>query len=232
MASEASPGSERFQTVTTILIALVSTAIALVASQAAVVAGNSTEAQENGVIAKINLERVDGGHRIKVARNHRAFDEYRFHRALWSLTSGYIRQQMDAGRTTHETRLRQEAAGLLEESNLAYQFVESGYLQFDETTGDYTQFDEEAYLGDGRQRAAIYEDIDSADDFTEAVRLREQALAMNLSLIVLFVSVMFLTWAQITHSLLKWVWLAAGLLIALATGLAYLLVPLLSRLAS
>ena len=50
---------------------------------------------------------------------------------------------------------------------------------------------------------------------------------MALSLIALFISVMFLTWAQITHTVLKWVWLAVGLLIALGTGIGYLLAPLL-----
>ncbi len=44
-----------------------------------------------------------------------------------------------------------------------------------------------------------------------------------LSLIVLFVSVLFLTWAQITRSALRWVWLGAGVLVALGVGAGYLL---------
>ena len=86
MSADTSHSSERFQTAVTIIIALVSTAIALVASQAAVVIGNTTEALHNGVLAKINLERVDGGSRVKIARNEQAFDDYRFRSDLSSLT--------------------------------------------------------------------------------------------------------------------------------------------------
>jgi hypothetical protein len=46
---------------------------------------------------------------------------------------------------------------------------------------------------------------------------------MSASLIILFVSVTFLTWAQITRSMLKFVWLAIGVLIALAVGAGYVL---------
>jgi len=218
---EAKPESERFQTVTTVLIAIVSTAIALVASQAAVANGNTTEAQHNGVLAKINLERVDGRSRVEVARNQRAFDRFRFNRALWSLIQDYIARAEAGGQSPHGTRLRQEAAGVLEESDNAWQFLQTGYLITDEN-GDYVDFDVSTYLSDEQQTAAITQDIDSADNFADADRSREQALAMNLSLIVLFVSVLFLTWAQITRSALRWLWLAAGVLVALGVGVGYL----------
>ena len=220
-AEEAKPESERFPTVTTVLIAIVSTAIALVASQAAVANGNTTEAQHNGVLAKINLERVDGRSRVEVARNQRAFDRFRFNRALWSLTQDYIAQAEAAGQSPHGTRLRQEAAGVLEESDNAWQFLNSGYLITDEN-GDYVDFDVQTYLSDEQQTAAITQDIDSADNFEEADKSRNESLAMNLSLIVLFVSVLFLTWAQITRSALRWMWLAAGVLVALGVGAGYL----------
>src|SRR3972149_11677743 len=222
MNMESKPELERFQTMTTILIAVVSTAIALVASQTAVASGNTTEAQHNGVLAKINLERVDGRNRIEMARNQRAFDRFRFNRALWSLTQEYIATAEAAGQSPHGTRLRQEAAGVLEESDIAWQFLESGYLIADEN-GDYVDFDIETYLSDGRQNAAITQDVDSPAKFQYAEASRGQSLAMNLSLIVLFVSVLFLTWAQITRSALRWVWLGAGVLGALGVGAGYLL---------
>ena len=79
--------------------------------------GNATEAQHNGVIAKINLERVDGGTRAQIARSRRAFDDYRFNRELYFLTFDYIDQAEANGNTPLGTRLRLEAAGQLEESN-------------------------------------------------------------------------------------------------------------------
>jgi hypothetical protein len=223
MASDTSQTTERFQTMTTILIALLSTAIALVAAQAAVLSGNVTEANQNGVLAAINRQRTDGRSRILVARNQRALDDYRFNRALYALTNEYIGQEVEAGRTAHETRLRQDASAQLEESNLAYQFIDSGYLTYDTTVEDYTGFDEATYLTDEQQTASIYEDIDSTDNFVEADSLWTQSLTMSASLIILFVSVTFLTWAQITRSMLKFVWLAIGVLIALAVGAGYVL---------
>jgi hypothetical protein len=223
MASDTSQSTERFQTLTTVLIALLSTAVALVAAQAAVISGNVTEANQNGVLAAINRQRTDGRSLILVARNRRALDDYRFNRSLYSLTNEYVQTEFDAGRSAHETRLRQEASAQLEESNLAYQHLDSGYLVYDDALQDYTGFDDTTYLTDEQQTASIYEDIDSTDNFTEADTLWTQAMAMGASLIVLFFAVMFLTWAQITRSMLKWVWLAAGVLIALAVGVAYLI---------
>jgi hypothetical protein len=220
--STSSGRSERFQTAVTILIALVSTIIALVASRAAVSSGNATEAQHNGVLAKINLERVDGGTRVQIARNRRAFNAYRFNRNLYSLTFDYVGQAEANGSSPHGTRLRLEAAGQLEESNLAYQFIDSGYLLSDEA-GEYVDFNETEYVNDQRQTAAIYQDIDYDDDFALAQSERTASLALNLSLLVWFLALMFLTWAQIARSALRWVWLAAGVLLALGLVVAYAL---------
>jgi len=217
-----SDSSERFQTTTTILIALVSTAIALVASQVAVTMGQATEAEHNGVLAKINLERVDGGSRIRLTNYLRAFDAYRFSHLLQTITSGYISQAMSAGETSYETRLRQEAAAQREDSTIALDFVQLDYVTAN-AQGEYTKFRSDEFLTDQRSGAEIYQDLDSRDNFAEADRARTQSLVMSASMIVLFVSVMFLTWAQITRSPLRWVWLGAGLLLALGTGAAYLL---------
>jgi hypothetical protein len=222
MSSTSSAADERFQTGTTILIAIVSTAIALVASQAAVTMGQVTEAEHNGVLAKINLERVDGSSRIRLTNYLRAFDEYRFSRVLQKLTAGYIPQAVAAGEKEYETRLRQEAAARREESDIALDFVHLGYVDSN-SQGEYTHFRNNEFLDDERAGAEIYQDLDPQDNFAEANTFRTQALLMSASLIVLFVSIMFLTWAQITHSPLRWVWLGAGLLLAVGTGLAYLL---------
>ena len=224
MADSSSQTGERVQTVVTVLIALVSTAIALVASQAAVAIGNTTEAQHNGVLAKINLERVDGGNRVVLEQYLRNFDQYRFNRRLWSLTFDYIGQAYDAGNLEYEKRLRQEAAALLEESSIALNLIDGYYLIPGSNSDEpYSGFDGEQFLSAGRQRAAIYQDLDSADNFAAADQTRTQALAMNASLIVLFIGVMFLTWAQISRSALRWVWLAAGLLVLLGTGAGYVI---------
>ena len=222
MTTTSSAAYERFQTGTTILIAIVSTAIALVASQAAVTMGQVTEAQHNGVLAKINLERVDGSSRIRLTNYLRAFDEYRFSRVLQKLTSGYIPQAVTAGEKDYETRLRQEAAARREESDIALDFVHLGYVDTN-SQGEYNNFRNEEFLDDEREGAEIYQDLDPQDNFTEADEFRNQALLMSASMIVLFISVMFLTWAQITRSVLRWVWLGAGLLLAVGTGAAYLL---------
>lgn len=222
MSTTSSAALERFQTATTILIAIVSTAIALVASQAAVTMGQVTEAEHNGVLAKINLERVDGSSRIRLTNYLRAFDEYRFSRALQKLTSGYISQAMSASEKEYETRLRQEAAARREESDIALDFVHLGYVDSNDQ-GEYTNFRNEEFLNDEREGAEIYQDLDPTDNFADADRFRTQALLMSASMIVLFVSVMFLTWAQITRSMLRWIWLGAGLLLAVGIGAAYLL---------
>src|SRR5689334_5749388 len=106
--SEASPPkkSERFSTVTTVLIALVSTIIALVASQSALASGNATEAQHNGVLAKINLERVKGAINSQIASNRRAFADYHYYRALNFLTFDYIEKAEKNGNSPHGNRLR------------------------------------------------------------------------------------------------------------------------------
>lgn len=224
MASEtASPNSERFQTFVTILIALLSTAVALVASQAAVLIGNTTEAQHNGVLAKINQERVDGGSRVQLARNQQAYYDYQYKYSLSTLTRDYAVEAENAGQAAYGTRLRQEAASLLEESDLAYYSMETYYLTED-ADGNLTGLDSALYIADGRNSAEIGQHLDLRydDNFAEADALRQEALGLSVSIIVLFVSVMFLTWAQITRSLLRWVWLGAGVLVALGVGGVYL----------
>jgi hypothetical protein len=224
--SEASPPpaakkSERFSTVTTVLIALVSTVIALVASQSALASGNATEAQHNGVLAKINLERVNGLTHTLIARNRRAFSDYRFSRSLYYLTFDYINQAEPNGSSPLGTRLRLEATGQLEESNNAYTYIDDAYLIADEA-GEYYDFDEPTYVNDRLQNAAIYEDVNFSDNFTEANDYRTEGLYLGASLFVWFLALMFLTWAEITKSALRWVWLAAGVIIALGIVAAYL----------
>ncbi|MCC6188647.1 MAG: hypothetical protein IT318_06405 [Anaerolineales bacterium] len=221
--------SERFSTVVTVLIAVVSTVIALVASQAAVASGDATEAQHNGVLAKINLERVDGGSWTQIARNRRAFNDYRVNRDLYSLTFDYITQAEAEGSSPLGTRLRLEAAGQLEESNGAYRFIDSGYLIADEA-GEYVGLDEPNFINDKRQTAAIYQDIDYDDNFADANRFRTEGLYLGATLFVWFLSLMFLTWAEITKSALRWVWLAAGVLIALGLVAAYVVSGMISAL--
>jgi hypothetical protein len=206
--------SSRFETLVTILIALVSTVIALVASQAAVTSGNAAEAQHNGVLAKINLERVDGGSWVEIARNRRAYSAYHFARSLYDLTFEFIGRAEAEGHETHGTQLRLEAAGHLEESNLAWGFIDSGYLEPDET-GQF-RIDEELFLNDRRQSAATYQDTNYADDFAEGESLRVEGLTLSGSLLLWFISLMFLTWGQISRSALRWVWVTAGALVALA----------------
>ena len=206
--------ADRLSTVITVLIALVSTIIALVASQSAVAAGNATEAQHNGVIAKINLERVDGGSWAQVARNRRAFSDYRFNRDLYFVTSDYVTEAEASGNIPLGTALRLEATGHLDESYNAYQYLDSEYLIADEN-GEFVGFDEATYLNSVRQVASGFEDIDFEDDFAAAARWRTEALTLGASLFVWFLSLAFLTWAEITKTALRWVWLVAGLLVAL-----------------
>lgn len=217
--------AERLSTLTTVLIALVSTIIALVAAQAATASGNATEAQHNGVIAKINLERTDGGSWAQISRSRRAFDAYRFNRRLYSLTFDYVTQAETDGSSPEGTRLRLEAAGQLEESNLAYEFTDSAYLLQDEA-GDYVDFDIDSYLSDQRQNAGIYQDLDYTDNFADADRLRRDSLGLNISVMFWFVVLLFFTWAEITRSWLRWVWLGAGVLVALGILAAYLITGL------
>ncbi len=221
-AEPAKDKADRLSTVITVLIALVSTVIALVASQSAVAAGNATEAQHNGVLAKINLERVDGGSWAQVARNQRAFSDYRFNRDLYFLTFDYINEAEASENAALGTALRLEAAGQLEESNNAYRYIDSGYLIADDT-GEYVGFDEATFLNDRRQNAAVYVDIDFEDDFAEAARWRTEALSLGASLFAWFLSLAFLTWAEITKTALRWVWLTAGLLVALAITAVYVI---------
>jgi hypothetical protein len=222
MTESAPKKSERFATVVTVLIALVSTVIALVASQSAVASGNAMEAQHNGVLAKINLERVDGGSWTQLARDRRAFNDYRFNRDLYFLTFEYIGQAEAGGSSPLGTRLRLEAAGQLEESNNAYTFIDSRYLIADESA-EYVGLDEPNLINDRRQTAAIYQDIDYDDNFAEAGRFRTEGLYLGATLFVWFLALMFLTWAEITKSALRWVWLAAGILISLGLLAAYTL---------
>ena len=222
MADKDKPESktDRFETVVTVLIAIVSTIIALVASQSAVASGNATEAQHDGVLAKINLERVDGGSRAQLAHNERAFSIYRSNRDLYSLTIDYATQAEAAGNAAQGTALRQEAAGQLEDSNNAYRFIDSNYLVKD-SNGEYTSFDEQNFINDRRQAASIYEDIAFDDNFGEATGLRTQSLSLGVSLLAWFIALMFLTWAEISKSALRWVWLTAGVLLALGLIAAY-----------
>ena len=223
--SEASPPaapkkSERFSTITTVLIALVSTIIALVASQSALASGNATEAQHNGVLAKINLERVKGSINSQIASNRRAFADYHYYRALNFLTFDYIEKAEQNGSSPHGNRLRLEAAGQLEDSYNAYNFIDSGYLLAGDD-GEFYDFDEENYTNDQLQSAATFQDLNYDDNFAEADRQRNEGLFLGASLFVWFLSLMFLTWAEITKSALRWLWLAAGVLIAAGIVVAY-----------
>jgi hypothetical protein len=224
MADKGKPESktDRFETVVTVLIAVVSTVIALVASQSAVASGNATEAQHDGVLAKINLERVDGGSRAQIAHNQRAFSIYRTNRDLYSLTVDYAVKAEAAGNKDQGTQLRLEAARQLEDSENAYRFIDSTYLVKDGSSGEYTSFDDTNFLNDQQQSASAYEDIAFEDNFTEANRLRTLSLTLGVSLLAWFIALLFLTWAEITKSALRWVWLIAGVLLSLALVAAYL----------
>jgi len=223
--SESSPPppakkSERFSTVTTVLIALISTIIALVASQSALASGNATEAQHNGVLAKINLERVTGSTNTLIASNRRAFADYHFSRSLYFLTFDYINQAEANGSSPLGTRLRLEAAGQLEESYNAYNYLDSAYLIADEAD-EFYDFDEANFTNDQLQTAAIYQDLNYADNIAEADSYRNEGLYLGASLFVWFLSLMFVTWAEITKSAVRWLWLAAGVLIALGIVVVY-----------
>lgn len=221
-AEIAQKNAERFETTVTILIALVSTVIALAASQAAVLSGDATAAQHDGVLAKINLERIDGESRVLMARERRVFTTYDSAYDLYLLTYEYARQQQKAERPEHSTRLYQEATAYLEDSNLAYSFLNSNYVLEDEEGND-VDMDDANFIADRQQQAAIFQDVDFTDDFEDANNTRSAALTTAASVIVLFVSILFLTWAQISRSALKWVWLLAGLLISLGIVALYLL---------
>ena len=212
--------TDRFETVVTVLIALVSTVIALVASQSAVASGNATEAQHAGVLAKTNLERVDGSSQAQIAHNERAFSIYRTNRDLYTLTLDYATKAEAAGNAAQGTQLRVEAASQLEVSNNAYGFIASDYLVKD-SNREFTSFDEKNYLNDQRQAAAVFEDISFTNNFTQADQLRTQSLTLGLSLLAWFVALMFLTWAEITKSALRWMWLIAAVLLSLGLVAAY-----------
>ena len=212
--------TDRFETVVTVLIALVSTVIALVASQSAVASGNATEAQHAGVLAKTNLERVDGSSQAQIAHNERAFSIYRTNRDLYTLTLDYATKAEAAGNAAQGTQLRVEAASQLEVSNNAYGFIASDYLVKD-SNREFTSFDEKNYINDQRQAAAVFEDISFTNNFTQADQLRTQSLTLGLSLLAWFVALMFLTWAEITKSALRWMWLIAAVLLSLGLVAAY-----------
>jgi hypothetical protein len=214
--------ADRFQTVVTVLIALVSTIIALVASQAAQASGNATEAQHDGVLAKINLERVDGASRTQIAQNERAFSEYLFNNNLYTLTFQFIGQAETAGNSAQGTRLRLEAAAQLDTSDNALNFINRNYLIKD-ASGQFVKFDDQNFLNAQRQDAAIYENIDYTGNFATANQQRAQSIGLSLSLVVWFVALMFLTWAEITKSNLRWLWLLAGVLLGLGITVAYML---------
>lgn len=220
---------DRFSTITTVLIALVSTVIALVAAQAATASGNATEAQHNGVIAKINLERTTGGAWTQIARSRRAFDSYRFNLSNYYLTFDYVTEAEGEGSSPEGTRLRQEAAAQLDESNLAYEFTDAGYLLRD-ANGDLSDFDVENFLSDQRQNAGIYQDVDFTDNFADAASLRLESLSLNISLLFWFIALLFFTWAELTRSWLRWVWLGAGVLVSVGILVAYTLSGLLTAL--
>jgi hypothetical protein len=161
----------------------------------------------------------------QIARNKRAFDTYRFNLSNYYLTFDYITEAEGGGSSPEGTRLRQEAAGQLEESNLAYGFTDSDYLLEDEND-QATEFDVENYLSDQRQNAAIYQDIDYEDNFADAARLRSDSLSLNISLLFWFVALLFFTWAELTRSWLRWVWLGAGVLVSLGVLAVYALTGL------
>jgi hypothetical protein len=231
MPDKEKPASKtnRFETVVTVLIAVVSTIIALVASQSAVASGNATEAQHDGVLAKINLERVDGASRAQIAHNEQAFNIYLSNRDLYSLTVAYAGKAEAAGNKVQGTALRQEAATQLQESNNAFNFISSDYLIKD-SAGNYTGFDEGNYLNDQRQDASVYEDISSDDNFAEASQLRARSLTLGITLLAWFISLAFLTWAEVSKSRLRWLWLGAGVLVAAGLIGAYLLSSITSML--
>jgi hypothetical protein len=216
--------SNRFETFVTILIAFVSTIIALAASQAAVSSGNAVDAQHNGVLAKINLERVDGQSRVLLAREERVYHKYDSFYSLYLLTFEAAKQASATDRAAHGTRLYQEATAYLEDSNLAYSFLNKDYLTKNEE-GDTNGVDAANFINDRQQTAAIYEDVDFTDNFAEADTERRSSLAVGLCVIMLFIAVLFLTWAQITRMWLKWVWLALGVGVAFITLPVYAFMP-------
>ena len=56
--------------------------------------------------------------------------------------------------------------------------------------------------------------------------MRSQSLGLNVSVLFWFVALLFFTWAEITRSWLRWLWLGAGLLIALGIVAVYALTGL------
>lgn len=224
-----SAGAERFETGVTILIALVSTIIALAAAQSAVFNGDAVDAQHNGVLAKINLERANGDAYVWLAQNQRVFAQYQTNQTLYDLTNAAAETAVADERAAHGTRLYLEAAAYYEDVEVARDFLDPAYLITD-AEDDYVGIDAGNFLQDRQQSAAVYQDIDFTDDFAEADQARYDSNAMALSLVALFVAVLFLTWAQITSSALKWVWLLIGSLITLMTLGIYALSTLLKTL--
>jgi hypothetical protein len=225
--SDSNPPSDRFSTLVTVLIALVSTVIALVASQAATASGNAGEAQHEGVQAEINLQRVRGAAFIEIARNQRLFADYATNARLEALAGTYRAEARQAGNAAHENRLADDQARFADDSAAALRYIDGTYLTWDGER--YTAWDADTYLIDTEQDAAYYQDIDLAKPFAEAAVLRRDSLALNASLLVWFLSLTFLTWAQISKSGLRYLWLLVGVLAALGIVAAYALFMLVNQ---
>lgn len=219
--SESSSSSDRFTTLVTVLIALVSTVIALVASQAATASGNAAEAQHEGVQAEINLQRVRGAALIEIARNERLFADFSTNARLEELAGTYRAEARSAGNAAHENRLADDQARFADDSAAALRHIDGTYLLWDGER--YTDWDAATFLIDTEQDQAYYQDIDRTKAFTEADLLRRDSLALNASLLVWFLSLTFLTWAQISKSGLRYLWLLIGVLAALGIVAAYAL---------
>jgi len=145
----------RFNTVTTVLIAHRLDCIALVASQSAVAQRQPTEAQHDGVLAKINLERSRWAQaRAQLAQSSAPSKRTAPPRPI-TVTFDYITKAENPGNKALGTRLRLEAAAQLKTATTPSTHLTraTGYWR----DGQYTGWTTQTFLNDRRQGAATFE---------------------------------------------------------------------------
>lgn len=210
--------SEKFETFTAIMIAIVTIVSAVVAWRAAVASQEANQADFTGLTAAIHAEEAQVLNNITVAEHRQAFLTYtRYNELGYELYNAA--NGANANAANELTRQKSEAWGIA--AGLQSIFFPSRYLRPDGT------YDAQREMDEKNADAARTNDIHPEPHFNKANSLRLKANLMVAALIFLGIALWMFTCAQIIGRRIRYVFAVGGSLLLLAAIFSATLIELL-----
>jgi hypothetical protein len=195
---------DRFKTLVAILIAIVSLAGAVVAYRITLAAGSAADADVSGIVSSVNMHQARVASQADLFRDLGAYLQVRIHDQLSSDLIAERNQYPDGDPTRDRLWDEGWTETYVAESYLDKIYVRPEYLRAD---GSY---DEQAALDLNIAHWALESDFNREGHFAEADRLRTKVQWLMGVALVLAVTLLFYTLAEVVTHNIKYLFVGLG----------------------